>query len=289
MALAFRQDAPGSRFDFAHLFPAVLDRNRLFAGLVIIGFANGIVARIADGLRSRSLVDAVMNTFDISAIIWIALVVGVVLLLRSPRLPVTKIDQLVAAGAAAAFLVPVAPLSWMALSGLAIYTCLTTPKGSFARRGGWILLAMTVPMLWSRAAFSLFSESILEFDAVLVGWTVGAERLGNTIAFLDGSGYLWIAPACSSITNVSLAVLCWILFTQLFYRERSPREIGWCVLACAAVVAINVTRLSLIAFNHKNYDIVHGTVGTTVANWLSLAAIVSICALGVRNDLSARR
>jgi exosortase/archaeosortase family protein len=289
MISVVRQDGATPPRGQAQPLSAVLDRGRLLAGLLVIGFVNGIVIRVGDAFDSRGLLDLVMNTFDISAIVWIALIVAIVFLLRSRSSPVRHTDQVVAASAAAAFLVPVAPLSWIALSGLAIYTLYTSPKGSFAHRGGAIVLAITVPMLWSRVAFSLLSDPILDFDAVLVGWTVGTERLGNTIGFSDGSGYLWIAPACSSLTNASLAVLCWVLFTQVFYRERTLGEQWWCALACLAVIALNVTRLSLIASYPEQQEVLHGPVGETVANWATLAAILGICALGVRHDLAAHR
>jgi hypothetical protein len=272
----------------ARVLPKCLDRNRLFAALIVIGFANGVVLRIAEGFRDREFTDLAMNTFDISAIVWIALIVGIAFVLRSAVQSVTTSDQVVAAAAAAAFLVPVAPVSWIALSGLAVHMAITSSEGSFARRGAWILLALTVPMLWSRVAFQLFSDPILAFDATLVGWLVGTEQVGNTIAFSDGSGYLWVAPGCSSLTNVSLAILCWVLFKQVLYRERAFGENWWCILACAAVVAINVTRLSLIAFDHPYHEMVHGVVGATVANWVTLLAIVGICALGVRDAIPAR-
>ena len=275
--------------DTAHYFRLPLDRNELFAGLVVIGFANGILTRVVNEVRARELADVLMNTFQISAIVWVALLVGVSFLLRRPKAPLRHVDKAVAAGAAVAFLAPVAPLSWIALSALAVYILWTSPAGSFPERGGWILLAMTVPMFWSRVMFSLLSDFILEFDAILVGWIAGIERAGNAIAFADGSGYLWIAPACSSLHNVSLAILCWVLFAPLFYRERRLRQAWWSALACAAVVAINVARLSLIALYREHFDLLHGPVGAGVANWLTLVAIIGVCALGAKHDLSARR
>jgi hypothetical protein len=284
MSLALRQNSAGPQSRHEHLIPARFDRNHLFAALVAIGFANGIVIRLAEGFRNEELAKLVLNTFDISAIVWIALIVGIAFVLRPPRRAATSADQFVAAATASAFLIPISPLSWAAVSGLAIYTALTSPEGSFARRGGWILFAMTVPMLWSRMAFQLLSDSILAFDATLVGWIVNTERVGNAIASADGSGYVWVAPGCSSITNVSLAILCWVLFTQVFYRQRSVGKNWWCVLACSVVVAINVSRLSLIVIDEEY----HGFIGETVANWVTLVAIMGICAVGVRDAIPAR-
>ena len=55
------------------------------------------------------------------------------------------------------------------------------------------------------------------------------------------------------------------------------------------MVAINVARLSLIALYREHFDLLHGPVAANVATWLTFAAIIGVCALGVRHDLSARR
>jgi hypothetical protein len=284
-----RHTAAIVRPDYAQYLAIALYRNWLFAGLLIVGFANGIVDRVADGLARSDVAELILNTFEISAIVWVALVVAVVFLLRSDRLAATPADSVVAAVTAAAFLIPMTPLSWIALSGFAIYTLRTSLPGSYAHRGAWIMLAITVPMFWSRAAFAILSDPILKFDALLVGWVIGTEHIGNTIGFADGTGYLWIAPNCSSLVNVSLAVLCWVLFTQIFTRERPFHHGWWCVVACSAVIVINVTRLSLIGLYPEHEGLLHGLLGATVANWATLIAIVGICVLGVRYDLSTPR
>ncbi|WP_353646484.1 hypothetical protein [Mesorhizobium sp. WSM2239] len=47
----------------------------------------------------------------------------------------------------------------------------------------------------------------MRLNAGLVAQVTGAPRFGNSIAFGDGWGYYWIAPACSSIANISLEFL----------------------------------------------------------------------------------
>lgn len=282
MISAYSQGSAGLRQGPARALPLTLNRHVLFAGLVVVGFLNGIAVRLVRDFREDSFTELVMNTFEISAIVWIALAVSVCFLHRSPQAPLTRADGIAATAATATFLIPIPPLSWIGLSALAAYVLHTSPRGSLAHRGGWILLALTVPMFWSRAAFVLLNDPILEIDALLVALIVGTERAGNTIGFSDGSGYLWIAPGCSSLTNVSLAILCWVLFTQLFYRDRPLRRAWWCVLACAAVVALNVARLSLIAAYPQYHDALHGPLGATLANWLTFAAIIGVCFLGVR-------
>ncbi|ANY78235.1 hypothetical protein BB934_08310 [Microvirga ossetica] len=267
---------------------AVVSRNELFAGLVVVGFANGISERVGNAVANTGVAAALVNTFDISIIVWVAWVLSLAFLLRGPMQPVSRSDRLVAAGALLAFLVPVVPLSWLALAGMAIHLLRTSSRSSLLHRGTWILLALTVPMFWSRLLFAALSGSILQADAALVGWLVGTPRLGNAIQFVDGSGYLWIAPGCSSLANVSLAILCWVTVAKVSDRHGSLRDLGWVALACMAVVVINVTRISLLGLYPEHFDLIHGAVGATVASWLILGATVAICLFGARRDVAAR-
>ncbi|MBD2750183.1 hypothetical protein IC232_26305 [Microvirga sp. BT688] len=260
-------------------------RNFLFASLVVVGFANGISDRVSLALAETDVAAALANTFGISVIVWSAWAISLVFLMRTPLQPISRLDGIVAAAALLAFLVPIAPLSWLAIAGLAIHILRTSPSASFLQRGAWILLALTVPMLWSRLLFVMLSEAILQADATLVGWIVGTPRLGNAIQFADGSGYLWIAPGCSSLANISLAFLCWATIAKVLNRPSSPSDIGWVVLACTAVAVVNVTRISLMGLYRNHFDLLHGPVGATVASWLTLGVTVTICLLGTRRDL----
>lgn len=252
--------------------------NILFAGLVVIGFLNGMSHRVMGAIREDAG-GALLHTFNVSAIVWLALVACVVLLLSPPERSDSRRDLLAAGLAFFAFLVPVSPLSWVALSALGFYLAMTSPAGSPPRRGAWILLALTVPMFWSRLGFMLMSDVILRIDAVLVSLLLGTARAGNTIAFADGWGYFWIAPPCSSLANVSLAFLCWVLVTQFLDRAREA-SLRYCFMAVAAVMAINVTRLALTGISRASYDIVHGATGSAVTGALTMAATLAICLYG---------
>jgi hypothetical protein len=268
----------------ASFFP----RGTLFAGLVVVGFANGLGEAMSQAVAKAGLAAALMSTFDISIIVWSAWALCIAFLLHSPIQPMSRSDGVVAAFALLAIVVPVAPLSWLALTGLAIHILRTAPRASLLHRGGWILLALTVPMFWARLLFAALSDVILQADAVLVGWLTGTHRVGNAIEFADGSGYLWIAPACSSLSNMSLAILCWVTATKFVNHPSSVRDIGWIALTLAAVIAINATRIALIGLYPAHFDLIHGPVGATVANWMTLGASVAICLLAIRHDRPAR-
>ena len=174
------------------------------------------------------------------------------------------------------------------LTGLGLYILRCFDPDSPGRRAAFVILAVTVPVFWSRLVFAMLSDLILQADAILVSWLTGTARTGNTIQFAGDQGYLYIGPPCSSLANVSLAILGWALFTQALARRPSLADLWWCLAACAAVIAINVTRIALIALHPEHFELLHTGIGATVANFLTLTAIVGINLIRVRGDSLVR-
>ena len=136
--------------------------------------------------------------------------------------------------------------------------------------------------------FQFFANLILEIDASLVGWMLGTDRAGAIIEFVDGSGVLVILPACSSLANMSLAFLCWVTVSQLVGHKISAYDLLWCLLACISVIAVNVTRLSLMGLSQWHYVTLHRPWGEAVGNTIILGLIVGFSVLGVRRELFRR-
>jgi exosortase/archaeosortase family protein len=263
-------------------------RGEFFAGWFILGFSNGIFERVARMIADIPFENAILATFGISVLVWIACFIAVSLLLRQPPEPVTRNDLILGVAVTVAVLIPSAKVSWIALTGLGLYGLRCFEAGAPARRAAFVILAVTVPMFWSRLVFAMLSDLILQADAILVSLIAGTERVGNTVGFADNSGYLVILPACSSLTDVSLAVLGWALFTQALTRRPSLKDVWWCLAACSAVIVINVTRIALIGLHPEHFELIHGAVGADVASFLALVAIVGINLIRVRGDLFAR-
>jgi len=263
-------------------------RGEFFAGLFILGFSNGIFERIAWAIANVTIANAILVTFGISVLVWVACFIAVSLLLRQPPEPMTRNDLILGVAVFVAVLVPSARASWIALTGLGIYGLRCFEAGAPARRAAFVILAVTVPMFWSRLVFAMLSDWILRADAILVSLIVGTERVGNTVGFADNSGFLFILPACSSLADVSLAVLGWALFTQALTRRPTLKDVWWCLAACSAVIVINVTRIALIGLHPEHFELIHGAVGAGVAGFLALVAIVGINLIRVRGDHFAR-
>jgi exosortase/archaeosortase family protein len=264
-----------------------LSRNELFAGLAAIGFVNGISEKVMAEWAANGPLAAVFDTFDISVIVWAATLVGLMLLLRDRDGSIGSADLVVGGLAALTFLVPVPSLSWLGIDLIAIYLLKFAAGSAVTLRAAAILFAVTIPMFWGRLLMAAFGHLILQVDATLVSWFVGTSRSGNVVPFADGSGAMWVAPACSSFTNLSLAILAAVLFVKAFDRQWSARTLLISGLACASVVVINVVRIGLIGLHPEHFELLHGDVGATVAGWMTTAAILGLCAYGIGRDAPA--
>jgi exosortase/archaeosortase family protein len=136
--------------------------------------------------------------------------------------------------------------------------------------------------------FQIFAKPILDIDAALVALFLGTDRTGNMVGFLDGSGYMIVLPACSSLANMSLALLCWVAITQWVGHRWSAKDVTWAGLACASVIAVNVTRISLMGLSHRHYEAIHSTWGDMITNSIMLALMVGVTVLGARREIFAR-
>lgn len=264
-----------------------LRRGEFFAGLFALGSVSGLASGIIQSVNRLGWAEALFNTFGISIIVWISCAAGVSLVLRDRTFGVRRSELAIGAGVVCLVILPIGALSWLAVTALSFYIIMSTNVTS-SRRGAFILLATTVPMLWSRLLFQFFANLILQIDASLVGWILGTHRTGDIVEFADGSGVLVIWPACSSLANVSLAVLCWVTVSQLADSRNSAYDVLWCVLACISVVAVNVARISLMGLSQWHYTTVHGPWGDAVGSTIILGLIVGFSVLGVRRELFRR-
>jgi hypothetical protein len=264
-----------------------LSRGEFFAGLFTLGCVSGFASRIIQSVNRLGWADALFNTFEISVIVWVSCAAGVSLVLRDRTIGLRSSELAMGAGFVFLVILPIGPLSWLAVTALSLYIVISTNVAS-SRRGAFILLATTVPMLWSRLLFQFFANLILQIDASLVGWILGTQRTGDIVEFADGSGVLVILPSCSSLANVSLAFLCWVTVSQLVCHQKSGYDLLWCLMACISVIAVNVTRISVEGLSQWHYATFHSPLGDAVGNTIILGLIVGCSVLGVRRELFRR-
>ena len=266
-----------------------LPRDQFFAGLYILGCANGLLGRLIFSWNLEGWTGAITG-MDINVIILFACFAGVSALLEERQDQIQSADLVVGAIFLILVSLPISPLSWVAITGLSLYLLLFARERQHAdrTRGAIILLAICVPMLWSRLFFQFFANFLLELDARFVVAVLGTERVGNIVRFADASGYMVITPACTSFANVSLAFLCWVAITQWAKHRWSPMDLVWSSLACVSVVAINVARIALTGLSRGNFEAIHNETGEMVVNLIMLALMVGVSVFGARREVFAR-
>jgi len=82
---------------------------------------------------------------------------GYLFFIETERLGVRSSELAMGAGFVFLAVLPIGPLSWLAVTALSLYIIISTNVAS-SRRGAFILLATTVPMLWSRLLFQFFCQ-----------------------------------------------------------------------------------------------------------------------------------
>src|SRR5262249_28380828 len=193
---------------------AAVTRGDFFAALFLIACVNGVVPHVIQSIGEKGFAEALISTFDISVIVWMACFVAIKLIYEGPHDTIRNSDLAIGIPFLAIVALPVAGSSWLGVTGLALYIIVWTEALSSRLRGAVILLATSVSMFWSRLVFDFLCKPILNIDATLTAWLKGTARVGNMVRFADNSGYIVILPACSSFGNVSLAFLTWVLVSQ---------------------------------------------------------------------------
>jgi exosortase/archaeosortase family protein len=262
-------------------------RNELFAGLYVLACANGLLGRTIYTLNLEGWYGALMG-FEINVVVLAACFAGVYLIATGSQDRIRTWDLVVALAFLGLVTLPIYALSWVAVTGLSFYILLFANDGAERRRGALILLALAVPMLWSRLVFQFFARFLLDLDATMAAWLLGTERTGNTVRFADNSGYMVITPACASFGNMTFAFLCWVVVSQWVNHRWRPIDLLWLFLACASVVAINVTRIALTGQSQENFQFIHNQYGEMILGTVILCLIIGFSVIGARREVFHR-
>ena len=261
-------------------------RSGLFFWLIAIASLNSFAAIGVRTWAERGPGYAIFELSGISAIVWIALAASLALLASAGnQQPPSRTDWAVALLVVAASLIPIGTISSIALTILACYMLGSSRRDCALSRSGIICLAITGSLIWGRVLLALFSRPLLDVDAWLVGTLFGSRQTGNVISFVDGSGRIIVAPGCSSWQGMSLAFVFWATITQWYRVPLNWRSAGWCALALAATVAINVLRIgAMILFPEYIHEIHHG-YGWHIFVWSTLIVVCTICVIGARHEI----
>jgi hypothetical protein len=264
-------------------------RASVFAGAGVLAAVNAQADQIIETLRYQSLMHALDGLAGISAIIWFALYAALKVGFEGEPEDFRKYDPLVLSLVLASLFVPI---TFAAQAGLLLcgsYLFASSQPGGRSRRVALVLLALTGPLVWGRIALHAFAAPILALDAHVVGSVIGATVDGNTVHFANARGQFLIGGPCSSVHNISLAVVLWTSAVALFKVRVDARIAAFGLAMIAMMFAINIARLAAIGANPDNFDFLHHGIGAGLFGWAGLIGCGFLAALGVSDAVARQR
>ncbi|MEO7248504.1 MAG: hypothetical protein ABIW31_08625 [Novosphingobium sp.] len=267
-----------------------LSRTRLFGFIFLLLSLNALPTFIGEAVQSHGWLVATLDLFDVSAIVWLALAAGVTMAWQSGSTSdesatlASRADLALAFGATLIALVPVPPLSAGALSGVALWCWTTSRPGSSARRSAAVFLSLSTFFFWGRIFLALGAGPLLSADAHFVSLISGMAVEGNVVSFINGNRFL-IAPGCSSLHGISLALILWTTAIAWFKLPVTRSLIYILVIAVLASVAVNGLRLTMIAWHPDQFSYWHVGMGASLFGWLALFADLGVVYYGIQSAL----
>lgn len=269
-----------------------LPRLMAFAGCCIVAALNARLVPIAALIEDLGLANAFFSLFEISVVIWFALYAAWTIA-RSDEgqaEPWRRGDTLVLAGLVIASLIPLTMPAIAAGFGAGLWLLVGSKPASAVRRVAIILTAVTMQQIFGRLLLTLFSDIILAADILLVDIFSGLQSDGNVVMRSDGSELI-IAAGCSSINNMSYALLAWVAVTQLFQLRFDKRLMGFVMLSLLAIFVLNSARLLLMAWYPAHFEFLHFGSGAAMFGWagfllLAIIAGIAVVKLAPRQQLA---
>jgi exosortase/archaeosortase family protein len=205
-------------------------------------------------------------------------------LARSSPLAATRFD--VGAAFVAAALAAFGPNHAAGLSLTLLSLVVLTSRDVNARAAGAVMLALAGHQLWSKVLFAGLGPEIVKIDATLVGlatkmFVPGATWVGNVISTTPTFSIV-VEEGCSSFSNVSLALLCYVGVSRLERAEWRRGDLWVICAVCAAQILLNVARIFAMAQSYPLFQFWHEGAGAQIYAAAAAVSAVFISAIGTR-------
>ena len=277
-----REHSPAFRFGLV----MVGTRAASFALIGSVAAVNGLAGKIATAASTTPLLSAILNLGGVSAIVWFAL--GTMFIIAHEQPTSLEWQRYDKPAIILILLLSFMPLNFagaIALLGCGAYLAATSAGGSGERRMALIMIALTGPLIWGRFLLALSGPLLLELDARMAAHLAGVHVEGNVVTLSDGSGSLYVALGCSSVHNMSLAILLFVALVQMMALKCTPALILTAAWATLAMAVVHVMRLAAMARFPQYFDLIHTGWGGTAFGAASFVAAGAIIVRGVRAEL----
>jgi hypothetical protein len=256
---------------------------RVVAALLVMGSLNGFAFRVIAAWRGQGIGSAV-ELFGTSPFEIVVAGIAARMLLHGDG------DVSRAALGVPAYLfclVILWPSSSAAWIAVALYGATIAFGASGAARNGALLFsALAVCALWAAIGEPIAGTIILTGDAAAVAWVMSWFRdaivhTGNIVGDPNGHRII-VLTACSSFHVMPLALLSWAALyldsAPVRFFAAWPEALGLAVI----LVALNLARLTLMAWSPSIYANVHGLTGAIAFDLLATLAVVGCAGLAIK-------
>lgn len=250
-------------------------RNTAVQGLYLFGIVNGLAGYAIRSVTTDGWIGAASETFDINVVLIAAVAVALGLVARSAARRIDALDITAWSLYIVGVLIPHSGVSWIAVTLLALYEALRGRRSGEAVAAASLILAAAANQLWGVVLIHLFAPYLLAIDAHAAGTVLGFLKGGGVVSSgnliePEHGQPLVLITGCSSFYGLSYAFLSWLTVVRLIEPRWRLSHLFWVLLACGAVIVINVFRIAMMGYSTASYFILHGAIGSHVFNVLIL-------------------
>ena len=255
-----------------------ISRAGFFAGAGVLAALNAQADQIINILTVQWLTGVLVELGGISAIIWFAMYAALKIGIEGEAEPIRRWDLAVAGIVVFLCFLPLFFAAKGAVLLAGAYLFATSRPGSASRRVALILLALTGPLVWGRVLLNVFAAPILALDANIVGSVTGLDVHGNLVA---APVKFFIGGGCSSVHNISIAIVLWTTAAALFGIRLDRRYLAVGLLMVAWMFILNIVRLSLLGLFPEHFQYIHVGGGAVIFAWFDLIGAALLAGFGV--------
>jgi exosortase/archaeosortase family protein len=272
----------------AGIVPAGRLSERLKIGRAGVFAAGGVLAALnaqADPLilavRYQPILVAFVWLGGISAVTWFAMFAALKVGLEGQSRPLSGRDTTILAIVTFFAFIPAAYAGGAGVLLAGSYLFATSRSGAADRRVALVLLALTGPLVWGHVILNLFAAPILALDAHMVGAAIGSSVDGNVVRFAGSEKSFLIGGPCSSVHNISLAIVLWASAASLFSIRLDRRYVAVGLAMIAWMFLLNIGRLATIGWFPGDFEYLHDGYGAALFGFAGLIGAALLVGVGV--------
>lgn len=156
----------------------------------------------------------------------------------------------------------------LAASVAAFYLLIGYGSTSALRAAGATLLALAVNLVWAPMAAQVVMPELLWLDTMVVKATMSLAQIPyvqkGTAFLMPGDHALTLVAACSSFSNMSMAVLGSVSAIMALRPTFVRRDVVVMIIACVAMVLVNAARITVYALGREQHAYWHDGAGAQV-------------------------